>query len=126
MGNSESFDLTESSRDKKEANSIYNFDLNGIFRRIGDIDSLNNSLKQENNSSLIDENEIDLTDTKSLNEDYNERLIDGLDEVPNIDTNEQQDENPSEEETVSVAYIESDQEKPTELSINENLEKEEA
>jgi len=52
--------------------------------------------------------------------------IDGLDEVPNIDTNEQQDENPSEEETVSVAYIESDQEKPTELSINENLEKEEA
>jgi hypothetical protein len=126
MGNSESFDLTESSKDKKEANSIYNFDLNGIFRRIGDIDSLNNSLKQENNSSLIDENEIDLTDTKSLNEDYNERLIDGLDEVPNIDTNEQQDENPSEEETVSVAYIESDQEKPTELSINENLEKEEA
>ena len=126
MGNSESFDLTESSKDKKEANSIYNFDLNGIFRRIGDIDSLNNSLKQENNSSLIDENEIDLTDTQSLNEDYNERLIDGLDEVPNIDTNEQQDENPSEEETVSVAYIESDQEKPTELSINENLEKEEA
>jgi len=56
MGNSESFDLTESSKDKKEANSIYNFDLNGIFRRIGDIDSLNNSLKQENNSSLIDEN----------------------------------------------------------------------
>jgi hypothetical protein len=121
MGNSESFDLTESTKDKKEANSINNFDLNGIFRRIGDIDSLNYSLKQENNSSLIDENEIDLTDTKSLNEDYNERLIDGLDEVPNIDTNE----NPSEEETVSVAYIESDQEKPTDLSLNENLEKEE-
>ena len=139
MGNSESFDLVHNTTTKKEVNSIYNFDLNGIFRRIGDIDSINNTttnnfFKQENSILIDDENEIiDLTDTKSLDENYNERLIDGLDDLPSneivTNNNEEQhkeqnlndDEIPipnepdNEEETNSISNYEA---KPAELSID--------
>ena len=72
MGNSDSFDLinTELSESKKQANSIYNFDLSGIFRRIGDLDSL-----------VLDGQDLQTIGTES----FNERLIDGVVELEIIE-----------------------------------------
>lgn len=74
MGNSDSFDLinTELSESKKQANSIYNFDLSGIFRRIGDLDSL-----------VLDGQDLQTIGTES----FNERLIDGVVELEIIEEN---------------------------------------
>jgi len=99
MGQTESFDLLNSSnvnsKSKKEANSIYSFDLNGIFRRIGDIETTvsisdTNSNKafarqvDKSTSSTTQYGEIELIESNKetnyyIDEHsvYNERLIDG-------------------------------------------------
>lgn len=126
MGQSESFDLLNSSnvnsksKSKKEANSIYNFDLNGIFRRIGDIEtivSMNDPsaskimLRQADKStnSTVDHDEIELIseskETSSYHEDepeaivYNERLIDGPETEIEIELSAQETESHHQEQT---------------------------
>lgn len=95
MGNSDSFDLISSSNRHNNKNSsgssgknkegphiIYSFDLNGIFRRIGDLDTTKSSSTSTSSSSseLADSNEAkqgSLINKENASE-FNERLIDGI------------------------------------------------
>ena len=144
MGNSDSFDLLNSSnatsKSKKEANSIYNFDLNGIFRRIGDIEAAvsiadttdndnNNNIStvaraapqqvdKSTNNSTAENDDLELVEsdvTNSSPEEFNERLIDGVES----ESSSQNVSIHAEEEELKVIDKEADQSEQVEVEVKE-------